>query len=317
MIVVLGCGGDRDRAKRPLMGAAAARLADVAVLTSDNPRSEEPAEIVAAMLEGAMSVASAHRAEIIVELDRRSAIEAAVTRARHGDVVVVAGKGHEQGQEVAATVLPFDDRDVLRDSLSALVGRTIVIPLSIAEIAEHDDGHMSDVADPALRINGPVVADSRAVVPGALFVALPGARYDGHDFAARAVADGAALVLANRSIGVPAVVVDDTVHALGRFAHRYLASLAAPLVVGITGSSGKTSTKDMTAQLLAELGPTVAPEGSFNTEVGLPLTVLRARDDHAVSRAGTQRSRSRPHCLPGRDLLGRVSASCSTSARPM
>ena len=82
------------------MGAAAARLADVAVLTSDNPRSEEPSEILAAMLEGAMSVASEHRAEIIVELDRRSAIEAAVTQARHGDVVVVAGKGHEQGQEV-------------------------------------------------------------------------------------------------------------------------------------------------------------------------------------------------------------------------
>ena len=122
LIVVLGCGGDRDRAKRPLMGAAAARLADVAVLTSDNPRSEEPTEIVAAMLEGTMSVASAHRADIIVELDRRSAIAAAVTRARHGDVVVVAGKGHEQGQEVAATVLPFDDRVVLRGCLADLVG---------------------------------------------------------------------------------------------------------------------------------------------------------------------------------------------------
>jgi UDP-N-acetylmuramoyl-L-alanyl-D-glutamate--2,6-diaminopimelate ligase len=122
LIVVLGCGGDRDRAKRPLMGAAAARLADVAVLTSDNPRSEEPTEIVAAMVEGTKSVASAQRADIIVELDRRSAIAAAVTRARHGDVVVVAGKGHEQGQEVAATVLPFDDRVVLRGCLADLVG---------------------------------------------------------------------------------------------------------------------------------------------------------------------------------------------------
>jgi UDP-N-acetylmuramoyl-tripeptide--D-alanyl-D-alanine ligase len=150
------------------------------------------------------------------------------------------------------------------------------MPLSIAEIAEMAAGTMSDVADPALRMSGPVVADSRGVVPGAVFVALPGARHDGHDFVAQAIADGAGLVMTARPVGVPAVVVDDTVRALGRFANRYLAALSAPLVVGITGSSGKTSTKDMIAQLLAERGPTVAPVGSFNTEVGLPLTVLRA-----------------------------------------
>jgi len=119
VIVVLGCGGDRDRAKRPLMGAAAARLADVAILTSDNPRSEEPAQIVAAVLEGAMGVAAAQRGDVIVELDRRAAIAIAVERARAGDVVVVAGKGHEQGQEVAGVVHPFDDRAVLRAELAA------------------------------------------------------------------------------------------------------------------------------------------------------------------------------------------------------
>ena len=120
LIIVLGCGGDRDRAKRPLMGAAAARLADVAVLTSDNPRSEEPAQILAAMLDGAMAVAPEQRAEVIVELDRRTAIQIAVSRARPGDVVVVAGKGHEQGQEVGGVVYPFDDRTVLRAELAAL-----------------------------------------------------------------------------------------------------------------------------------------------------------------------------------------------------
>jgi UDP-N-acetylmuramoyl-L-alanyl-D-glutamate--2,6-diaminopimelate ligase len=120
LIVVLGCGGDRDRAKRPLMGAAAARLADVAVLTSDNPRSEEPGQIVGAMLEGAMEVAPAQRADVIVELDRKTAIQIAVSQARPGDVVVVAGKGHEQGQEVGGVVLPFDDRAVLRAELAAL-----------------------------------------------------------------------------------------------------------------------------------------------------------------------------------------------------
>ena len=120
LIVVLGCGGDRDRAKRPLMGAAAARLADVAVLTSDNPRSEEPDEILAAMLDGAMAVAPEQRGEVIVELDRKTAIQVAVSQARAGDVVVVAGKGHEQGQEVGGVVHPFDDRTVLRAELAAL-----------------------------------------------------------------------------------------------------------------------------------------------------------------------------------------------------
>jgi UDP-N-acetylmuramoyl-L-alanyl-D-glutamate--2,6-diaminopimelate ligase len=120
LIVVLGCGGDRDRAKRPLMGAAAARLADVAVLTSDNPRSEEPDQILDAMLDGAMEVAPAQRAEVIVELDRLTAIQIAVNQARAGDVVVVAGKGHEQGQEVGGVVHPFDDRTVLRAAIVAL-----------------------------------------------------------------------------------------------------------------------------------------------------------------------------------------------------
>jgi UDP-N-acetylmuramoyl-L-alanyl-D-glutamate--2,6-diaminopimelate ligase len=121
LIVVLGCGGDRDRAKRPLMGAAAARLADVAVLTSDNPRSEDPALILAAVLGGAMGVAPVQRGQVIVEPDRATAIAVAVGHARPGDVVVVAGKGHEQGQEVAGMVYPFDDRTVLRAALWRLV----------------------------------------------------------------------------------------------------------------------------------------------------------------------------------------------------
>jgi UDP-N-acetylmuramoyl-L-alanyl-D-glutamate--2,6-diaminopimelate ligase len=112
LIIVLGCGGDRDRAKRPMMGAAAASLADVAILTSDNPRSEDPLAILAAMLDGVLSVPQADRARILVEPDRAAAIEAAVNLAAPGDVIVVAGKGHETGQYVAGTVLPFDDRQV-------------------------------------------------------------------------------------------------------------------------------------------------------------------------------------------------------------
>ncbi|MGA5553793.1 UDP-N-acetylmuramoyl-L-alanyl-D-glutamate--2,6-diaminopimelate ligase [Streptomyces lavendulocolor] len=115
--VVLGCGGDRDVTKRGPMGAAAARLADTAVLTSDNPRSEDPLAILATMLAGAAEVPVHERGEVAVFEDRAAAIAAAVARARPGDTVLVAGKGHEQGQDIAGVVRPFDDRQVLREAI--------------------------------------------------------------------------------------------------------------------------------------------------------------------------------------------------------
>ncbi|MFD3566795.1 UDP-N-acetylmuramoyl-L-alanyl-D-glutamate--2,6-diaminopimelate ligase [Streptomyces sp. NPDC058667] len=115
--VVIGCGGDRDTTKRGPMGAATARLADTAVLTSDNPRSEDPLVILTAMLAGAADVPAGERGDVLVEPDRAAAIAAAVARARPGDTVLVAGKGHEQGQEIAGVVRPFDDREVLRAAI--------------------------------------------------------------------------------------------------------------------------------------------------------------------------------------------------------
>jgi UDP-N-acetylmuramoyl-L-alanyl-D-glutamate--2,6-diaminopimelate ligase len=111
VICVFGAGGDRDRSKRPLMGQVVSDLADVALVTSDNPRSEDPAAIASEVAGGL---------ELDIELDRRRAIERALESARAGDVVVIAGKGHEQGQEIAGTKLPFDDREVARDALRAL-----------------------------------------------------------------------------------------------------------------------------------------------------------------------------------------------------
>nr|WP_243744883.1 UDP-N-acetylmuramoyl-L-alanyl-D-glutamate--2,6-diaminopimelate ligase [Streptomyces hainanensis] len=114
---VLGCGGDRDPHKRQRMGAALARLADTAVLTSDNPRSEDPLAILAAMLAGAAEVPTHERGTVLVEEDRAAAIEAAVARAEAGDVVLVAGKGHERGQDIAGVIRPFDDRQELRAAI--------------------------------------------------------------------------------------------------------------------------------------------------------------------------------------------------------
>jgi UDP-N-acetylmuramoyl-L-alanyl-D-glutamate--2,6-diaminopimelate ligase len=114
LMIVLGCGGDRDAGKRPVMGELAARLADVAVFTNDNPRSEDPWGILTAMVEGILTVPEGERAHVVVEPDREAAIALAAGRARRGDVVVIAGKGHEQGQYVGGAVLPFDDREVMR-----------------------------------------------------------------------------------------------------------------------------------------------------------------------------------------------------------
>ncbi|MGE5764895.1 MAG: glutamate ligase domain-containing protein, partial [Mycobacterium leprae] len=119
LVIVLGCGGDRDRAKRPLMGAAATRGADLVVLTSDNPRSEDPLAILAAMEAGAREAAGGREGRYLVEPDRAAAIRLAVAEAGPGDTVVVAGKGHEQGQEIGGVVTPFDDRAVVREAIAA------------------------------------------------------------------------------------------------------------------------------------------------------------------------------------------------------
>jgi len=118
LIVVLGCGGDRDRGKRPLMGAAAARLADVAIFTSDNPRTEDPLAILAEMLQGVLGVPQGERGRVIIEPDRAAAIDLAVSLTGKGDVVLVAGKGHETGQYIGGAVLPFSDVEVTAAALA-------------------------------------------------------------------------------------------------------------------------------------------------------------------------------------------------------
>ncbi|MEU4385349.1 UDP-N-acetylmuramoyl-tripeptide--D-alanyl-D-alanine ligase [Promicromonospora sp. NPDC023805] len=160
-----------------------------------------------------------------------------------------------------------------------------MIELTAAQVAAATGGRLH--ADPDVTVTGAVIIDSRDAAPGALFVALPGDRVDGHDYAATAVAGGAALVLASRELdGLPTVVVDDPQAALGELARYVLATARSgahggvvPQVVAVTGSVGKTTTKDLLGQLLTpEAGGEQAiifTKGSFNNEIGLPLTVLR------------------------------------------
>jgi UDP-N-acetylmuramoyl-tripeptide--D-alanyl-D-alanine ligase len=152
-----------------------------------------------------------------------------------------------------------------------------MIELTLAEIAEAVDGTVAD-AGQARSVTGAAFVDSRAVEPGGLFVAVPGEHVDGHDFAVAAVEAGAAGVLGARATGVPTVVVDDPVRALGRLA-RHVVDTLQPTVLALTGSQGKTGTKDFLAQVLAAAGETVWTEGNRNNEIGVPLTVLRATPD--------------------------------------
>lgn len=174
-----------------------------------------------------------------------------------------------------------------------------MIDLTLREVAAIVGGTLHDVPDPEARVTGTVEFDSREIGPGGLFLALPGARVDGHDFAATAIEKGAVAVLGARPVGVPAIVVpvsgetdnrvmaleNDTdgagaavLTALGDLAAHCTKTLAADglTVVGVTGSAGKTSTKDLIAAVLRPLGETVAPPGSFNNEIGHPWTALRA-----------------------------------------
>ncbi|UGT41019.1 UDP-N-acetylmuramoyl-tripeptide--D-alanyl-D-alanine ligase [Nocardia yamanashiensis] len=173
-----------------------------------------------------------------------------------------------------------------------------MIEMTLRELAEVVGGTLHDVPDPEAKVTGQAEFDSRRVGSGDLFLALPGERVDGHEFAARAIEQGAVAVLAARPVGVPAVVVAPRPHAsraialaadtdgsgaavleaLAKLARASVDRLVANglTVVGVTGSSGKTSTKDLLAAVLAPLGPVVAPPGSFNNELGHPWTALRA-----------------------------------------
>ncbi|WP_246063681.1 UDP-N-acetylmuramoyl-tripeptide--D-alanyl-D-alanine ligase [Nonomuraea longispora] len=147
--------------------------------------------------------------------------------------------------------------------------------MTLNEIARVVGGSLHDVRDPQATVTAPSAVDSREVLPGGLFAAAAGANVDGHEYAPGAIAGGAVAVLASRPVGVPALVVEDVQIALGLLA-RHLLEHISPVVIGLTGSVGKTTTKDLLAQVLERHAATVATDRSFNNELGLPLTVLRA-----------------------------------------
>jgi len=277
LICVFGCGGDRDPSKRPKMGAEVAAGADLAVVTSDNPRTEEPQSILDQILP-----AVPH--PFFVDTDRRTAITAAVEEATPGDIVIIAGKGHEDYQILGTEKIHFDDRE---EAARAAAGRP---QWTAAQIAAETGGHLA-AGDPSTRFER-IVIDGRSATHGDLYVAIVGEVHDGHAFVDQAAGAGARGALVRRGFRAEnpdlcLVEVDDPRAALGRIAHHHRLRWGRP-IVGITGSSGKTTVKDLTAAALSAAGRVHKPKGSLNNETGVPLTLLglRPRHDSAVIEMG-------------------------------
>jgi len=305
LVCVFGCGGDRDPTKRPKMGAAVAELADLAFVTSDNPRTEDPRAIIDQILPAVPKPA-------FVDPDRRVAIRAAIAEATPGDVVLIAGKGHEDYQIVGTTKHHFDDREEAKAAVFDRFRRT--------HVALADDANGALRGGPELDLDAPenrgsipaftggfctrVVIDSRIAATGDLYVAIRGEQHDGHAFCAAAIRAGATAVMVERgdklwgpveptliapdledlreggTLRAAVIVVDDTRIALGAIARGHRERWGGKLVA-VTGSAGKTTTKELTRSALSVAGPTHASEGSLNNETGVPLTLLGLRPFHA------------------------------------
>ena len=268
LICVFGCGGDRDKTKREPMGRAVEELSDLPIVTSDNPRTEEPLNIIEDILPGVPSA-------FFVHPDRRIAIREAVYEATPGDVLVIAGKGHEDYQIIGTEKLDFDDR---KEAAAATGLRTSYSSVECSDACE------GELLGPS-KVFSRIVIDSRIAAPGDLYVAISGENFDGHDFAESAIESGAEGIVGltakhtNSFTGHSYIAVSDTRRALGLLAKMHRQNFSGPLVA-ITGSSGKTTTKELIRAALSPAGPVLATKGSLNNETGVPLTLLGLREFH-------------------------------------
>ena len=345
LICVFGCGGDRDKGKRAIMGEISGRNCDVVLVTDDNPRSESPVEIVSQIVSGVsasdlpardpswLMMSKAEEKGFFVLHDRAAAITAAIDAATNEDIVLVAGKGHERYQQGQDGKRFFDDTLEVKKGLTTWRFEGLML-------ATHGELKTEPAGLTRRAALGAVVTDSRKVGVGDIFVALVGEQFDGHDFLEQVAAAGAGCLVVRRDTpreklpAVPCLLVDDTLQALGDLAayRRQIVksvncppvidvsnsaepgiqamaeseSLASwmdevrqkkvwPLVVGITGSCGKTTVKEMVSAIFEQHWPSTEVDaqspsnqvlktrGNFNNLIGLPLSLLPIGPAHRAA----------------------------------
>lgn len=284
ILTVFGCGGDRDRTKRPIMGRIAAKLSDVVLVTSDNPRSEDPERILTEVEVGVLEKIGDKRHERIA--DRREAICRAVLLAEKQDSVIIAGKGHEDYQILKDETIHFDDKEVAREAVAARE-KSYEMRFPLADIVRAAGADI--VRGAADVVFSDIALDTRKISAGSLFVALRGERFDGADFAVQAVEKGAAGVLVASDTPEAKLPKEgcvlkaaDPLRAYQEIAASWRRKFPVP-VVAITGSNGKTTTKDLTAAVLGARLLVQKTAANYNNEVGLPLTLLGLRAAHEAA----------------------------------
>lgn len=265
LICLFGCGGNRDTGKRSQMGAIAERLADVVYITDDNPRFEEAMTIRNMIKESCPK-------GIVVD-KRSTAIKTAIQGLQKGDILVLCGKGHETGQIIGDTTYMFNDKTLAQCVINTLSKDPLWQGCELNEALSA----LKQPVDSALVITG-LSIDTRTIKPGDLFIALKGEKTDGHLYATCAIQKGASAVLTDHILeGIfkeQQIVVSDTMVALEELA-RYARQRTKAVFVGITGSSGKTTTKEMLKTCFADQGSVFATGGNFNNQIGVPLTMAQ------------------------------------------
>ena len=298
VITVFGCGGDRDRTKRPPMGKIASQRSNIAIVTSDNPRTEDPDAIVQDILPGMegqrLTPETAKSPDApqgyLVEVDRRAALELAIEVSLPGDIIVAAGKGHEPYQITNPGTIHFDDKEELARAARKYAEKFTPIPWSAADL-ESALG-----SAPVLRGKGVedeicftgISTDSRTIESDQVFLALKGDAFDGHHFIPELMARGIkAFVVEEGFTNKPAAAeadclffeTPDTLVALGQLG-RFQRERADVKVLAITGSSGKTTTREMVQAVFSTHFETLATQGNYNNEIGVPQTLLKLSCAH-------------------------------------
>jgi murE/murF fusion protein len=320
LICVFGCGGDRDKAKRSLMGEIAGRLSDLAVITSDNPRTESPSAIIDQILVGIKKSMDRRFTPTqagqdglkgyVIEPDRRKAISLAVKVSRENDAILIAGKGNEPYQIIGDKTIAFDDRKEAQNALSALHLQSPacktkfdsqersgnlkppnqnLMPWRTTEILEAIGGKLF-CGSPDRFFTG-VSIDSRKISAENLFIAIQGDVHDGHSFIGGVIEKGITgfVVDQKKTNMLPVSEIQDAgmVCITVDDPRRALGDLAAfhrkrtrVSIVAVTGSNGKTSTRKMTSAVVSRRFCTLSTQGNLNNDIGLPLTLLNLRREH-------------------------------------